>query len=153
VLVPLAHASLASGVVLSLGTTWGLVRHYWVVLKLLITAFSTIILLIYMTTFREMAGLAADSMAPLANVRNPSPVVHAILASMLLVVTTLLGIYKPLGLTPYGRAKQGAPRAGKPETVAGGHAGERWGSVVTWAVIGIGLLLVVVHLMQTGFHH
>src|ERR671916_2640913 len=41
VLVPLAHASLLSGIVLSLGTTWGLFRHYWVVLKLLITVFAT----------------------------------------------------------------------------------------------------------------
>jgi hypothetical protein len=31
VLVPLAHASLLTGIVMSLGTTWGLFRHYWVV--------------------------------------------------------------------------------------------------------------------------
>jgi hypothetical protein len=48
VLVPLAHASLLSGIVLSLGTTWGLFRYYWVVLKLGITLFATVILLIYM---------------------------------------------------------------------------------------------------------
>ena len=41
VLVPLAHASLLSGIVLSLGTPWGLFRHSWVVLKLAITLFST----------------------------------------------------------------------------------------------------------------
>ena len=60
VLVPLAHASLLSGIVLSLGTTWGLFRYYWVVLKLGITVFATVILLIYMGTFRQMAGVAAD---------------------------------------------------------------------------------------------
>ena len=60
VLVPLAHASLLSGIALSLGTTWGLFRHYWVVLKLGITVFATVILLIYMGTFRQMAGVAAD---------------------------------------------------------------------------------------------
>jgi hypothetical protein len=60
VLVPLAHASLLSGIVLSLGTSWGLFRHYWVVLKLGITVFATVILLIYMGTFRQMAGVAAD---------------------------------------------------------------------------------------------
>src|SRR3990170_2335579 len=41
VLVPLAHASLLSGIALSLGTTWGLFRHSWVVLKLLITVFAS----------------------------------------------------------------------------------------------------------------
>src|SRR5918998_728434 len=50
VLVPLAHASLLSGVALSLGTPWGLIRHYWVALKLVITLFATVILLIYMGT-------------------------------------------------------------------------------------------------------
>jgi len=52
-LVPLAHAALVSGIALSLGTPWGLIRHYWVALKLLITAFSTTTLLIYMGTFRH----------------------------------------------------------------------------------------------------
>jgi hypothetical protein len=59
VLVPLAHASLLSGIVLSLGTTWGLFRYYWVVLKLGITVFATGILLVYMGTFQQMAGVAA----------------------------------------------------------------------------------------------
>jgi len=83
VLVPLAHASLLSGIALSLGTTWGLLRHYWVVLKLLITAFATVILLIYMGTFRQMAGVAADPVMDLGVVRNTSPMVHAILALIL----------------------------------------------------------------------
>src|SRR5918993_2346906 len=55
VLVPLAHASLISGIALSLGTPWGLIRHYWVVVKLVITLFSTVILLLYMGAFRQMA--------------------------------------------------------------------------------------------------
>jgi len=55
VLVPLAHASFVSGVTLSLGTAWGLFRHYWVVFKLLITVFSTVILLVYMGHRRTSA--------------------------------------------------------------------------------------------------
>ena len=78
VLVPLAHASLLSGIALSLGTPWGLFRHYWVVVKLGITVFATVILLIYMGTFRQMAGVAADPVMDLAVVRNASPIVHAI---------------------------------------------------------------------------
>ena len=103
VLVPLAHASFVSGVVLSLGTTWGLFRHYWILGKLGITAFATVILMIYMGTFRQMAGVAADPVVALGLVRNPSPLVHSILGLVLLVVATLLGIYKPFGETPYGR--------------------------------------------------
>ena len=110
VLIPLAHASLVSGIVLSVVTTWGLFRHYWVVFKLLITTFATIILLIYMGTFREMAGVAADPMVELTVVRNASPVVHAILALILLIIATILGIYKPFGLTGYGKRSQTAQR-------------------------------------------
>src|SRR5688500_13683872 len=71
VLVPLAFAALASGVVMSLGTKWGLFVHYWVVFKLLITMFATVVLLIYMRTFAHMAAVAADPAAELSWVRNP----------------------------------------------------------------------------------
>jgi hypothetical protein len=118
VLVPLAHASLLSGVALSLGTPWALIRHYWVAFKLVITLFSTVILLIYMGTFRQLAGVAADPVVELALVRNPSPLVHAILALLLLLAATVLAIYKPLGMTPYGTRRQLRERAGAPVPAA-----------------------------------
>lgn len=96
-LVPLAHASLLSGVAISLGTRWGLFRHYWVVAKLAITLVATIVLLVYMSTFNQMAATAGDPMAELWRVRNPSPVVHSILALLALILATVLGIYKPFG--------------------------------------------------------
>jgi hypothetical protein len=55
VLVPLAFASLLTGLIQSLGTTWGLFRHYWVVFKLLLNLMATIVLLTYMETFAVMA--------------------------------------------------------------------------------------------------
>ena len=45
VLVPLSLASLVTGLVSSLGTSWGLFRHYWVIAKLLINVFATVVLL------------------------------------------------------------------------------------------------------------
>jgi uncharacterized membrane protein len=106
VLVPLAFASLLTGLVMSLGTTWGLFRHYWVLFKLLITVFCTVMLLVYMETFRVMASLAADPDADLGLVRNGSPVIHAVLALLLLLVNAALSVYKPRGMTGYGRRKQ-----------------------------------------------
>jgi hypothetical protein len=105
-LVPLAIASLLTGIVMSLGTTWGLFRHYWIVFKLLITIFATVVLLIYMETFRHMATMAAQADLEVNAVRNPSPVVHAVLALLILLVATVLAIYKPCALTSYGRRKQ-----------------------------------------------
>jgi hypothetical protein len=116
VLVPLAFASLTTGLVQSLGTTWGVFQHYWVVLKLLLNVFSIVILMVYMGIFRLMAALAGDTTVELATVRNPSPVVHAGLALMVLVVATTLAVYKPFGLTPYGIRKQTrAMRSSRPE--------------------------------------
>jgi hypothetical protein len=106
VLVPLALASLLTGLVMSLGTTWGLFRHYWVLFKLLINLLATIVLLTYMGTFSYMAGVAADPSADLALVRNASPMLHAALALLVLLVATVLAVYKPRGMTPYGQRKQ-----------------------------------------------
>ena len=160
VLVPLAHASLLSGIVVSLGTTWGLFRHYWVVLKLLITVFATVILLIYMETFRQMAGTAADPVVDLEVVRNASPIVHAILALILLIAATVLGVYKPLGMTPYGTRKYDAQRqaltsatlSSRPASVDRATAA-RWTYLFAIIAIGFVLLFVLLHFMGTGLRH
>ena len=162
VLVPLAHASLLSGIVLSLGTTWGLFRYYWVVLKLGITVFATVILLIYMGTFREMAGVAADPVMDLAVVRNASPIVHAILALILLLAATGLAVYKPLGMTDYGKRKlderglaSATPFGSAPtEAVLDARINPVWIYVAGAIAIGLALLVVILHL--TGLsptHH
>ena len=106
VLVPFAIASLATGIVESLVSTWGLLRHYWVVFKLLITAFATVVLLAYMETFRAMARAAADPTVDLDVVRNPSPLLHGGIAVLLLLVAAVLAVFKPRGVTGYGRRKQ-----------------------------------------------
>lgn len=105
-LVPLAFASLLTGIVQSLGTSWGLFRHYWVLFKLLIGVFITIVLLMYMQTFGVMANVAADSSIDLDRVRNASPVLHGVLALLMLLVAVTLAVYKPRGMTRYGWRKQ-----------------------------------------------
>lgn len=111
VLVPLSFASLLTGIVQSLGTTWGLFRHYWVLFKLLINVFATTVLVMYLETFRSMAGVAADPSVALGVVRNASPALHAAVALLLLLVAAVLAIYKPRGMTRYGWRKQQEQRA------------------------------------------
>jgi hypothetical protein len=113
VLVPLAFASLFTGLVQALGTAWGLFRHYWVLFKFLINVVATIVLLAYMETFRSMADVAADPTADLDAVRNGSPLLHACAALLLLLGATTLAVYKPPGMTAYGRRKQ-RERPGSP---------------------------------------
>lgn len=105
VLVPLAFGSLLTGLIQSLGTTWGLFRHYWVVAKLVINLACVGYLLLYMGTFRQLAETAATSES-LDAVRNSSPRLHALLAAVLLLIAAVLAVYKPKGLTHYGQRKQ-----------------------------------------------
>jgi uncharacterized membrane protein len=98
VLVPLSVASLLTGLVQSLGTAWGLFRHYWVVTKLVLNVLATAVLLLYMRTLSDLADLTQSS---------PSPVLHSGAALLLLVTATVLAVYKPRGLTRYGRRKLG----------------------------------------------
>ena len=109
VLVPLAFASLLTGVVQSLGTAWGLFRHYWVLFKLLINIFATIVLLMYTQTLGYLAEVAAHPILSTDDLRvlqTPSVVLHSGLALLALLVATTLAVYKPRGMTPYGRRKQ-----------------------------------------------
>ena len=160
VLVPLAHASLLSGIALSLGTAWGLFRHYWVVLKLLITVLATVMLLIYMGTFRQMAGIAADPVVDLDAVRNASPIVHSVLALILLIAATVLGVYKPFGMTPYGARTRDAQRQAvfsatltSPARAINNGIPARWTYLLALIAIGIVLLFVYLHFMGNALRH
>lgn len=105
VLLPLALASLATGLVQAFGTPWGLFRHYWVVFKLLINVFATVILFLYMDTLDHLANVAGAAQPTiLESLHDPSPAVHAGAALVLLLVATVLSVYKPRGRTPFGRS-------------------------------------------------
>ena len=106
VLVPLCVASLTTGLIMSLGTSWGLFRHYWVLVKFVITILAAIILFMYTQTLDQLGALARDPALSIDELRNPSPVLHSGLAVLALLVNATLSIYKPKGMTKYGRRKQ-----------------------------------------------
>jgi len=103
--VPLAIAALLTGLVMSLGTKWGLFRHYWVVLTLLLTILSIVVLLLHMPTVSFLADVAqAADGAGLAALGGD--LLHPAVGLVVLLVITGLNVYKPRGLTPYGWRKQ-----------------------------------------------
>jgi hypothetical protein len=107
VIVPLVSASLLIGVAQSLGTTWGLFRHYWVLAKLLLTLLVLIVLLLQMEGIDYIAAVAVEatfSSADLLGLRR-SLVIHAAGGLVVLLVTTTLSVYKPRGMTRYGWRK------------------------------------------------
>lgn len=114
VILPFTFASLLTGLIMSLGTPWGLFRHYWVLIKLLITVISTLVLLLHMQPISFMADAATEmdlSAGDHAAVRLQL-VVNSGAALLALIAATVLSVFKPRGLTRYGWRKQKESRGG-----------------------------------------
>lgn len=171
VIVPLAFASLLSGLIQSLGTPWGLFRHYWVLVKLFLTIFATIVLLKKMPLIGYAARRATETPLSSADLRAAGIplVVHAAGGILVLLAVTILSVYKPWGLTRYGQLKQqerryqppsssqivGVKAMPDPECERAGDSLRRGLKLVLAAAVGV--FLVVVHLSMhlTGhsLHH
>jgi hypothetical protein len=109
VIVPLALTSLITGIVQSLGTPWGLFRHYWVVISLILTAFATLVLIVHVSDTRTLAAMASD---PTADMRTRGgDLFHSVGGLIVLLIPLWLNMYKPRGLTRYGwrRQQRGRP--------------------------------------------
>lgn len=104
-IVPLAVACLVTGVTMALTTTWGLFRHYWVIISLILTFVALAVLLVHMPDVtaaadfartangEELAGLGGD-------------LAHPAIGLVVLLIVQVLNIYKPRGLTRYGRRRR-----------------------------------------------
>lgn len=112
VIVPFAFAALLTGLVQSLGTTWGLFRHYWVMVKLVVTVVAILVLLQQLGPIRSLADAAAAGPLAPADLRaaRRSLVVHSGGGLLVLLGPTVLSVYKPRGMTRYGRARSRAAR-------------------------------------------
>lgn len=118
VIVPFNFLSLTSGIASSLVSPWGLLRHDWATTKLVLNLVTTLFLLGYTQEIHELVRVAnrpvlgADELQVL---REPLNVVHAAVALLLLLIASLLAVYKPRGLTRYGyrrATRTAAARAG-----------------------------------------
>jgi hypothetical protein len=99
VIVPACLASLATGVLQSLLTPWGLFRHYWVVFKLGLTVAITGLLFVHLGPIRDAAAMGARAPVDLAALKPLARklVVTSGGALVVLIVTTVLSVYKPKG--------------------------------------------------------
>jgi hypothetical protein len=138
VILPLMLASLLTGLISSLGTTWGLFRHYWVLVKFVISTFAIVILMMYLMqrqTLGYLAAVAADATLSgddLGVLRSVSPLLHAGGGLLVLLVATVLAVYKPQGLTSYGARETGRESGSTP----------RW--VKVFGIIGVLLLAILI---------
>lgn len=107
VIVPLALASLLTGLVMSVGTKWGLFRYYWVLISLLMTILAAVVLLVETQTINYFADVAADPTTSGDDLRAlGSTLVHSVGGTVVLLVILVLNVYKPRGMTWYGWRKQ-----------------------------------------------
>jgi len=103
VIVPLSIATLVTGIVQGLGTPWGVFRHQWVVAKLVLTVVATVLLLVHAQAVGQVAALATERSIVDLRAMRIRLIADAGAAIMALVVATTLSVYKPWGLTSYGR--------------------------------------------------
>ncbi len=108
VIVPLCLASLLTGLIESLGTPWGLIRHYWVAAKLVLTLLATAVLLAHTGPIGVLAHEASHGGLDGGGVHSirVQLLADAAAALFVLLVATVLAVYKPRGLTRYGWRKQ-----------------------------------------------
>ena len=113
-LIPLAATALVTGIVQALGTPWGLLRHYWVTISLVLTAFAFVILVLHLPAVEAVAAVAAD---PTGDV-DPlgGDLFHAVGGLVVLLVPLVLNIYKPRGMTRYGWRRVQERRTTSPRT-------------------------------------
>jgi hypothetical protein len=123
VIVPLAIASVITGLIMSLGTKWGLLRHYWVLYSFVLTLLAAVVLVLHMPDVSELASAAREGASRsrgehlLGELRS-GDLLHPGLGLIVLLTVQMLNIYKPTGMTRYGRRRQRAERAALREHAA-----------------------------------
>jgi len=151
VIIPFCFAALLTGLVQSLGTSWGLFRHYWVVTKLLLTLLATITLLLHTQPIERVAAIAAETALSGADARalRIQLVGDAAAALFVLLMTTALSVYKPWGLTSYGLRKQYDAAPTRRQTT---QRSTSLGRYVLLGIVGLGFIVLLWHLLGGGLH-
>jgi len=152
VIVPACIGSLLTGLIQSLGTKWGLFQHYWVVVKLFLTVVATIILLLHMNPISYVAEIASKTILSNSDLRGLriQLIADAGAALLVLLVTTILSVYKPWGKTNYGLSKQKSPQK---ELVLEPKNKKPIGRYLIIVLICLVLLFIIKHLASGGFGH
>lgn len=153
VILPMSLGALLTGLFQGLGTRWGLFKYRWVVTKLVLSFVATLLLILHQ--FTAVAEAAKRALA-LAVGGHPDAgfgaiqtqlVVDASLAIVVLLVTTTLSIYKPWGLSAYGRRRQ----SGGAASAVGASPASRLRIAL---IVGLALaVFVVVHILKGGLGH
>ncbi|MCI0707678.1 MAG: hypothetical protein L0Y80_09380 [Ignavibacteriae bacterium] len=148
VIVPASFGAFSTGLIQSLGTQWGLFKHYWVVVKLLLTVIATGLLLLHMEPVSYLAEIASQITPSGTEFRSIQLqlVGDASAALFVLGATIAISVYKPWGLTPYGIRKQQAQAEMRNEK----SAKRSQGFYILIGLLVLGVLIAIIHLLGGG---
>jgi hypothetical protein len=145
IIVPFCIASLLTGLMQALGTHWGLFKHWWIAVKLILTIVATLILLLHMQPISYLGEVASQKMLAYDELRSLRVriVADAGAAIFVLVAITTVSVYKPWGKIQFGVALPGFQATTKRP-------------MGKYLLIGLAIALtifIILHLTQGGAHH
>jgi|JI10StandDraft_1071094.scaffolds.fasta_scaffold06703_6 hypothetical protein len=147
VIIPLSISSFLTGLIQSLGTQWGLFRHYWILIKFILTLVATTLLMLHMQPISYMASVVSQKM--LSNTELSSLRIQLIadagIALFVLLVATALSVYKPFGRIQFNTniLMSGV-----------GHVQRQsWGFYFIAGLICLFLIIVILHLFGISLGH
>jgi hypothetical protein len=154
VIVPFCIGSLLSGLIQALGSPWGLLKHYWVLTKFVVTVLSTIVLFLHMQPINFLAEMAQKSTFSDSGFRNVriQLLADAGAALLVLLVLTTISVFKPWGRTSISVREQN----GLKEKLNSGEGlnKNKWRKYVLLGFIGLVIILFIVsHLLKGGLSH
>lgn len=146
VIVPFCLASLITGIIQAIGTEWGLLRHYWIVVKLILTIAATVLLLLHLKPISQLARIATD--APVSNAFLPELRMQVIADAggglLLLLVITTISVYKPWGRIQCRLREDSMQQTGR------NNPKRTFGFYAIAALLALIVLFIVIHLFGGG---
>lgn len=111
---PLSLAILVTGLLLGWGTPWGLLRHWWVLTKLILSLIMTVLVFVALVpgvneiNLLVAGGSSADAIRASLGDLPTGLLFPPVVSFLMLGAATVLSIFKPWGRTPWthlGRTK------------------------------------------------
>ena len=145
VILPFCVCSLLSGILQSLGTHWGLFKHYWIFIKLFLTLIATVVLLLHMQPITYLAKVASENTLSYSELRSLriQLVADAGAALLVLLATTAVSVYKPWGKIQYDFSWPRFKSATKKPI----------GLYLLIGFIAVVVLFILLHIIEGGIRH
>lgn len=145
VIVPFCFASLLTGLIQALGTHWGLFKHWWILVKLVLTVIATLILILHMQPISYLAHVATQKISASDELKSLRVriIADAAAAILVLVAITTVSVYKPWGRIQFGLSLPTFKSTTKKP-------------IGKYLAIGFAiaiLIFMMLHLMKGGAHH